>query len=65
MAHIIPEGWQVLEAAAASRREIETLALLAATLSDACTVHHGMHWTRQPESRIGGRDRLRHHQPRW
>lgn len=46
MAHIIPEGWQALEAAGAARREIETLALLAATLSDAYTVYHGVHWTR-------------------
>jgi hypothetical protein len=50
MAHIIPEGWQVLEAAAAAQREIETLALLAATLSDAYTVHQGMHCTRANQS---------------
>jgi len=46
MAHIIPEGWQALEAAGAAQREIETLALLAATLSDAYTLYHGVHWTR-------------------
>jgi len=46
MAHIIPEGWQALEAAGAAQREIETLAQLAATLSDAYTVYHGVHWTR-------------------
>ena len=46
MAHIIPEGWQALEATGAAQREIETLALLAAGLSDAYTVYHGVHWTR-------------------
>ncbi len=46
MAHIIPEGWQALEAAGAQQREIETLALLAANLPDAYTVYHGVHWTR-------------------
>jgi hypothetical protein len=46
MAHIIPEGWQALEAAGAARREIETLAQPAATLSVAYTLYHGMHWTR-------------------
>jgi len=46
MAHIIPEGWQALEATGAAQREIETLAQLAATLSDAYTVYHGVHWTR-------------------
>jgi hypothetical protein len=46
MAHIIPEGWQALEATGAQQREIETLALLAAHLPDAYTVYHGVHWTR-------------------
>jgi hypothetical protein len=46
MAHIIPEGWQALEATGAAQREIETLAQLAATLSDAYTVYHGVHWAR-------------------
>ncbi len=46
MAHIIPEGWQALEATGAQQREIETLALLAANLPDAYTVYHGVHWTR-------------------
>jgi hypothetical protein len=46
MAHIIPEGWQALEATGAAQREIETLAQLAAALSDAYTVYHGVHWTR-------------------
>lgn len=46
MAHIIPEGWQALEATGAAQREIETLALLAAGLPDAYTVYHGVHWTR-------------------
>ena len=46
MAHIIPEGWQALEATGAQQREIETLAVLAAGLPDAYTVYHGVHWTR-------------------
>ena len=46
MAHVIPEGWQALEATGAQQREIETLALLAAHLPDAYTVYHGVHWTR-------------------
>lgn len=46
MAHIIPEGWQALEATGAAQREIETLAQLASGLSDAYTVYHGVHWTR-------------------
>lgn len=50
MARIIPEGWQALEAAGVARREIETLAQLAATLSDAYTLYHGAHWTRVYQS---------------
>lgn len=46
MAKIIPEGWQALQATGAAQREIETLARLAATLPDAYTVYHGVHWTR-------------------
>jgi hypothetical protein len=46
MAHIIPEGWQALEATGAQQREIETLALLAQDLPDGYTVYHGVHWTR-------------------
>jgi hypothetical protein len=46
MAHIIPEGWQQLAVAGAAKREIETLAQLAAALPDAYTVYHGVHWTR-------------------
>ncbi|MDP1646039.1 MAG: ATP-binding domain-containing protein [Thiobacillus sp.] len=46
MAHIIPEGWQALQATGAEQREIETLAQLAAGLPDAYTVYHGVHWTR-------------------
>ncbi len=46
MAHIIPEGWQALQATGAAQREIETLALLANALSDRYTVYHGVHWTR-------------------
>jgi hypothetical protein len=46
MAHVIPEGWQALEATGAAQREIETLAQFAAQLPDAYTVYHGVHWTR-------------------
>jgi hypothetical protein len=46
MAHIIPAGWQALEATGAAQREIETLAQLAAQLPDAYAVYHGVHWTR-------------------
>jgi hypothetical protein len=51
MAHIIPQGWQSLPAAGVQQREIETLALLAATLPDGYTVYHGVHWTRVNEGR--------------
>jgi hypothetical protein len=40
MAHIIPEGWQALEATGAAQREIETLAKHAAALPDVYTVYH-------------------------
>ena len=46
MAHIIPEGWQALQATGAAQREIETLAQLATDLPDTYTVYHGVHWTR-------------------
>jgi hypothetical protein len=51
MAHIIPQGWQSLPAAGVQQREIETLALFAATLPDTYTVYHGVHWTRVNEGR--------------
>ncbi|MDP3124451.1 MAG: ATP-dependent helicase [Thiobacillus sp.] len=46
MAHIIPEGWQTLQATGAAQREIETLSQLAASLPDSYTLYHGVHWTR-------------------
>ena len=46
IAHIIPEGWQTLEATGAAQREIETLAVLASDLPDTYTVYHGVHWKR-------------------
>lgn len=49
MATIIPEGWQSLQATGAAQRELETLALLAASLPEAYTVYHGVHWTRVSE----------------
>lgn len=49
MAKIIPTHWQLMSAMptmGAARRELDTLALLAAGLPDAYTVFHGIHWTR-------------------
>jgi hypothetical protein len=46
MAKIIPEGWKSLQTTGAAQRELETLALLDATLPDVYTVYHGVHWTR-------------------
>ncbi|GAB4483073.1 MAG: ATP-dependent helicase [Burkholderiaceae bacterium] len=46
MAKVIPSGWRELEVAGAALREIETLAVLEAGLSDDLTVFHGVHWTR-------------------
>ena len=46
MARVIPEGWRELDATGAAAREIQTLAQLAAGLSDDYTVYHGVHWTR-------------------
>jgi hypothetical protein len=45
MAHVHPAGWRELSVTGAAQREIETLALLAAALSDRYTVFHGVHWT--------------------
>jgi hypothetical protein len=45
MAHIQPEGWREMAVTGAAQREIETLHLLAATLSNDYTVFHGVHWT--------------------
>lgn len=46
MAKVFPDGWRALEAAGAAARELQTLAQLAAGLSDDYTVYHGVHWTR-------------------
>jgi hypothetical protein len=46
MARVIPQGWRELDATGAAARELQTLALLAAGLSDEYTVYHGVHWTR-------------------
>lgn len=45
MARIIPDGWRELAVTGAARREIETLAVLAAGLPDDYTVYHAVHWT--------------------
>ena len=53
MARIVPDGWREFAtgsalagaAGAALQRHHDTLALLAAALSDACTVYHAVHWT--------------------
>lgn len=45
MAGIVPDGWRELAATGAAGREIETLALLAASLPDAYTVYHAVHWS--------------------
>jgi hypothetical protein len=46
MARAFPEGWQALQASGAAERELQTLAQLAAGLSDRFRVYHGVHWTR-------------------
>lgn len=50
MASIVPDGWREFAASGAATgaaaREIETLALLAASLPDAYTIYHAVHWTR-------------------
>ncbi|MBL8396474.1 MAG: ATP-binding domain-containing protein [Candidatus Accumulibacter sp.] len=45
MARIIPDGWRELEVTGAAQREIETLSLFAAGLSDDYSVYHAVHWT--------------------
>ena len=45
MAKVFPDGWRELTATGAAERELQTLAQLAAGLSDAYTVYHGVHWT--------------------
>ena len=46
MAHVIPDGWQALDGLSASvQRELETLRILAADLSDDYTLYHAVHST--------------------
>jgi len=45
MAKVFPDGWRELTATGAAERELQTLAQLAAGLSDNYTVYHGVHWT--------------------
>ena len=46
MARIVPDGWQIRDLAGPPQRRVETLERLARALPDACTVYHGVHWTR-------------------
>ncbi len=50
MAQIHPAGWRELAVTGAAQREIETLAVLAASLSDDYVVYHGVHWTKADKS---------------
>ena len=50
MAKVFPDGWRELAATGAAARELQTLAQLAAGLSDDYTVYHGVHWTRVERS---------------
>ena len=46
MAHIHPAGWREMSVTGAAAREIETLALLEASLADTpYSIYHGVHWT--------------------
>lgn len=45
MANVVPDGWREYAVTGAAQREIETLGLLARTLSDDYTVYHAVHWT--------------------
>ena len=46
MAKVFPDGWRELIATGAAARELQTLAVLAAGLTDDYSVYHGVHWTR-------------------
>jgi hypothetical protein len=46
MAKTHPEGWRLLPAEGGRRRELATLAQLAAALPHDTTIYHGLHWTR-------------------
>lgn len=45
MANVVPDGWREYAVTGAAQREIETLGLLAETLSDEYTIYHAVHWT--------------------
>lgn len=45
LCRIVPDGWQQLAVSGSARREIETLALLGASLPEGYTVFHAVHWT--------------------
>jgi hypothetical protein len=46
MAHIHPAGWREMSVTGAAAREIETLAILEASLADTpYSIYHGVHWT--------------------
>lgn len=45
MSRVVPDGWASTPSTGAQRREIDTLALLAAGLPDDYTVYHAVHWT--------------------
>jgi hypothetical protein len=47
MARIIPTDLTQLALSGAHEPEIDTLAVLRDALPDACTIFHGVHWTRQ------------------
>jgi hypothetical protein len=44
MANVFPDGWREYAVTGAAKREIETLGLLARTLTDEYTVYHAVHW---------------------
>jgi len=46
LARIFPSDWRSVETLGAAQREIETLAMLEQSLTDAYTIYHGVHWTR-------------------
>src|SRR5690606_31295383 len=45
MARIVPDGWRVISAMGAARRQLESLATLEKGLPDSYTVDHAVHWT--------------------
>ena len=45
MSRVVPDGWESISPSGLQRREIDTLAVLAAELPDDYTVYHAVHWT--------------------